>query len=133
MIRDARITDPTYVPYAMTNRELTDEVNEVKSGLADLNTKETITLTAEEGVTLENVDITKIGNVVIGSFRITLASEVALYGVLARLSVSVAEKAAYPTTGGYVLYSDKNSSSIRTWQNLPAGSYVVQLVFFVTN
>ena len=27
MIRDARITDPTYVPYAMTNRELTDAVN----------------------------------------------------------------------------------------------------------
>ena len=26
MIRDARITDPTYVPYAMTNRELTDEI-----------------------------------------------------------------------------------------------------------
>ena len=24
MIRDARITDPTYVPYAMTNRELTE-------------------------------------------------------------------------------------------------------------
>lgn len=27
MIRDARITDPTYVPYSMTNRELTDAVN----------------------------------------------------------------------------------------------------------
>ena len=27
MIRDARITDPTYVPYAMTNKELTDAVN----------------------------------------------------------------------------------------------------------
>lgn len=26
MIRDARITDPTYVPYSMTNKELTDEV-----------------------------------------------------------------------------------------------------------
>lgn len=26
MIRDARITDPTYVPYAMTNRELTERV-----------------------------------------------------------------------------------------------------------
>lgn len=26
MIRDARITDPTYVPYAMTNRELTDRI-----------------------------------------------------------------------------------------------------------
>ena len=27
MIRDARITDPTYVPYAMTNRELTEMVD----------------------------------------------------------------------------------------------------------
>lgn len=26
MIRDARITDPTYVPYSMTNRELTEKV-----------------------------------------------------------------------------------------------------------
>jgi len=26
MIRDARITDPTYAPYAMTNRELTDRI-----------------------------------------------------------------------------------------------------------
>lgn len=28
MIRDARITDPTYVPYAMTNRELTERVKD---------------------------------------------------------------------------------------------------------
>ena len=28
MIRDARITDPTYVPYAMTNRELTERVTQ---------------------------------------------------------------------------------------------------------
>lgn len=27
MIRDSRITDPTYVPYAMTNRELTESIN----------------------------------------------------------------------------------------------------------
>ena len=33
MIRDARITDPTYVPYAMTNKELTDEVTGVWDGI----------------------------------------------------------------------------------------------------
>lgn len=31
MIRDARITDDTYVPYAMTNRELTDGLNNLTS------------------------------------------------------------------------------------------------------
>jgi len=40
MIRDARITDPTYVPYAMTNRELTDVVTThpiASDGVGDLN------------------------------------------------------------------------------------------------
>lgn len=33
MIRDARITDDTYVPYAMTNRELTEYVNNIRLNL----------------------------------------------------------------------------------------------------
>lgn len=32
MIRDARITDPTYVPYAMTNRELTEKITTESGG-----------------------------------------------------------------------------------------------------
>lgn len=35
MIRDARISDPTYVPYAMTNRELTGSIDQLKSGLTN--------------------------------------------------------------------------------------------------
>ena len=33
MIRDARIKDPTYVPYAMTNRELTEKIEKIKTGV----------------------------------------------------------------------------------------------------
>lgn len=34
MIRDAHITDPTYQPFAMTNRELTEEVNKVNNQIS---------------------------------------------------------------------------------------------------
>ena len=37
MIRDARITDNTFVPYAMTNRELTENVEELNSNKLDLD------------------------------------------------------------------------------------------------
>ena len=41
MLRLASDTDDTYRPYAMTNRELTEEVNEVKSNLATIETTST--------------------------------------------------------------------------------------------
>ena len=44
MIRDSRITDPTYVPYAMTNRELTDNSPKTVSGTATTDASGNIAL-----------------------------------------------------------------------------------------
>lgn len=64
MVWDARDTNPTYQPYAMTNAELTDAVNGITT-----KTEEIIT---GSGLTVE---LKKVGNVVVGGFVGGQASE----------------------------------------------------------
>jgi hypothetical protein len=39
MLRDANITDPTYAPYAKTNRELTEKTASIESDISAINTQ----------------------------------------------------------------------------------------------
>ena len=109
---------------------IANELGSLMSGLTSLTNTETVTLTAPEGITLENVSITKIGRVMIGSFRMTLSTDVAIYGEVATISKTVAHKAVFPITNGGFCYADDVSNKIRVWQGLNAGTYIVQLVAF---
>lgn len=113
-----------------TTAGLAEDVSELRCGLTNLTNTETVTLTAAEGVTLENVSITKIGRVMIGSFSMTLSADVAIFGEIATISKTVSHKAVFPITNGGFCYSDDVSNKIRTRQGLNAGTYIVQLVAF---
>lgn len=75
MIWDARDTDSTYVPYAMTNRELTDAVTEVTSAFTNLPT----------GATVVNNFIKKIGNMCYGTLDMTGVNVASAWGLLANI------------------------------------------------
>lgn len=109
---------------------IANELASLKSGLTGLTNTETVTLTAAEGITLENVSITKIGRVMIGSFKMTLSSDVAIFGEVATISKTVSHKAVFPINNGGFCYADDVTNKIRVWQGLNAGTYIVQLVAF---
>ena len=70
MLRDARDTNPDFEPYAMTNRELTDAVTPVESGVTDI----------VEGASIWNEfgnHLVKIGHVVYATVAITGITSVA--------------------------------------------------------
>lgn len=65
MLRDARISDPTYVPYAMTNRELTEKKADKVSGatngnLAGLDANGNLTDSGVKAIP-ESISVTKQG------------------------------------------------------------------------
>ena len=64
MIRDARIKDDTYVPYAMTNKALTDSVAQLNSAITKNNIEAAVDLT---GYTNDKYTVPDDGYVTVGS------------------------------------------------------------------
>ena len=77
MIRDASISDDTYVPYAMTNRELTEIAQE-----------KNVTITAGENITVNsNTSVRCKNNVVAGSMRLEIGATLSAGATIATIDV----------------------------------------------
>lgn len=74
MIRDARITDNTYTPYATTNHELSDNI--VKLSIV------TPQIISEPTISLQIGGVIKYGRLVVVQLRFTTASNTPTTGIL---------------------------------------------------
>lgn len=136
MLRDARISDSTYVPYAMTNRELTENVG-------NITTFNPVTFTANlSDVTINDCDAYSIGNIVSFFINFTITSNHILYDLLINVSkVPKLISVAFPVMDGntysiysptqYSVYIDRSGHFCVSGSGLPAGTYVVTGTYIV--
>ena len=81
MLRDARITDPTFVPYAMTNRELT--VSELKHSLKEINLATyNCSIAAYGGYITDQIPVLPSGYTTLCSVTINVTSGITTYPIM---------------------------------------------------
>lgn len=122
MIRIAEDTDETFQPYAMTNRQLTEETRE-----------KTLTVTAGTGVTINNSIFKQVGHLIAFLLDFTTASASNQYATIATIGGSLTTIIpnyynVISSTGAktnYMLFVDANGNIGVGADGLPAGSYLV--------
>lgn len=124
MIRDARIIDPTFVPYAMTNRELT-EASIIQSIASQI--------TAGTNITINGAQYIKYGKIRELYANITATSSIATWANM----LSGLDRSYLPAWGilcpndgtndSYFVYVDSTNLVVRT--GFSAGNYALHLVY----